>query len=139
MPPSQRSLSVDPPSDRSLGPYPTCGICGDIFQDTYSPIAATITPNSSKRLPFGLRLPCPGRHPYCVNCLSQYIMSKLDPDGNGGAKDRIVAFPIRCPECPVNHWVEGIPDTVATKVLAKDAIELWVSLYIRFYICGYAC
>ncbi|KZP22010.1 hypothetical protein FIBSPDRAFT_787821 [Athelia psychrophila] len=112
-------------SDASATPYPSCGICGDIFQDTYSPMSAAQTANSPKHLSFGLRLPCPGEHPYCVDCISQYISSKLDPDGNGGAKDGRVVFPIRCPECPVDKWTEGIPDTVATKVLAKDILDLW--------------
>lgn len=95
---------------------------------------ATETANSSKRIPFGLRLPCPGKHPYCVNCLSQYISSKLDPDGSGSVKDGRIVFPIRCPECPADKWTEGIPDTVAVKVLAKDIADLWVSS-IRYRLC----
>ncbi|KZP08734.1 hypothetical protein FIBSPDRAFT_802690 [Athelia psychrophila] len=120
-------LSDAPTKKRRLltGPYSTCGICGDVFQHTYSPMTAAQTANSSKRLPFGLRLPCPGKHPYCMNCLSQYISSKLDPDGQGGVKDGRIVFPIRCPECPADKWPEGIPDTIAVKVLTKDTADLW--------------
>ncbi|KAF7979604.1 hypothetical protein HWV62_26402 [Athelia sp. TMB] len=56
---------------------------------------------------------------------SAALPSKLDPDGQGHAKDTHVVFPIRCPECPADKWPQGIPDTVATKVLAKDVMELW--------------
>src|ERR1700691_2595567 len=59
---------------------PSCGICGDSFIETFSPLSASLSANSSTRLPFGLRLPCPNQHSYCVGCLSRYIICKLDPD-----------------------------------------------------------
>lgn len=106
--------------------YPVCGICHDIFQETHSPLSAALSANSSTRLPFGLRFTCPGRHSYCTGCLSQYIISKLDPDGTGGAPDDQIIFPIRCPECPSDQWVDGIPDSVAERILTKDNMVLWV-------------
>lgn len=106
--------------------YPICGICGDAFQDTHSPLLASLSANSSTRLPFGLRLPCPDRHPYCVGCLSQYIVSKLDPDGIGGAPAEQIISPIRCPECPLGQWGDGVQDDVAERVLTRDSIVLWV-------------
>ncbi|KIM87741.1 hypothetical protein PILCRDRAFT_814454 [Piloderma croceum F 1598] len=130
-------LSVDGPTgSTSSGPddftgkglahvYPICGICGDAFQNTHSPLSASLSANSSTRLPFGLHLPCPPQHTYCVNCLSLYIISKLDPDGTGGAPDEQKIFPIRCPECPLDQWTVGIQDDVAERILTRDRITLW--------------
>ena len=106
---------------------PTCGICEDHFQETYSPVSASLTANSSTHLPFGLRLPCPNKHSYCIACLSQYIVSKLDPNGTGRAPEEQIVFPIRCPECPSDEWVNGIQDDIAERILTEDKITLWVS------------
>lgn len=78
------------------------------------------------RLPFGLRLPCPNKHPYCTDCLSKYVTSKLDPDGTGGASEEQIVFPILCPECPSDQWADGIQDGVAERILTKDNMVLWV-------------
>ncbi|KAG6861298.1 hypothetical protein C0995_001852 [Termitomyces sp. Mi166 len=102
-------------------PYPTCNICTEAFILTHSPINAALSANSSNRLPFGLRLPCPKEHPYCISCLTSYIQSKLDPDGLGVGKSSATVFPIRCPECPMIVWPEGIDDDVAQRVLGEDA------------------
>ena len=106
--------------------FPACGICGDTFHETNSPISASLSANSSSRLPFGLRLPCPNQHPYCISCLSQYILTKLDPNGNGGGCVESVVFPIPCPECPIDQWVHGIEDEVAEKILGEKGMILWV-------------
>lgn len=106
--------------------YSECGICGDPFQETHSPQLVSLSANSSARLAFGLRLPCPCRHAYCVGCLSQYIMSKLDPNGTGCAPDDQVVFPIGCPECSSLHWMNGIQDDIAERILSKDNMVLWV-------------
>jgi predicted Zn-ribbon and HTH transcriptional regulator len=105
---------------------PNCGICGDTFQNTHSPLSASLSANSSTRLPFGLRLPCPNQHTYCVGCLSQYIISKLDPEGAGAAPEERIVFPIRCPECPSDLWMDGVQDDIAERILTKDRIALWV-------------
>jgi len=105
--------------------YRTCGICGDTFEDVHSPITASLSANSSKSLPFGLHLPCPKQHTYCVGCFSQYILSKLDPDGTGGAPEDQTVFPIRCPECPPDQWVDGVPDETAKNILTEDGMLLW--------------
>jgi len=34
-------------------------------------------------------------------------------------------FPIRCPECPLDRWVDGIRDDVAERILTRDRIVLW--------------
>ncbi|KAJ7637178.1 hypothetical protein FB45DRAFT_789450 [Roridomyces roridus] len=107
------------------GPYSTCGICMDAFQPTYSPYNASISANSSSRLQFGLRLPCPQQHGYCVGCLTSYIESKLDPDGKGSGNSGIIVFPIRCPECPMTEFMDGISDEVAERVLGPEKMVLW--------------
>ena len=108
----------------STGPsssYPTCGICLDVFVSVHSPYAASLAANSSSRLPYGLRLPCPEDHGYCLSCLTSYIQSKLDGIGT-------IVFPIRCPECPLGEWVNGIPDEVAERVLDGSGMVSWESL-----------
>jgi IBR domain, a half RING-finger domain len=117
----------DPAAKESVSRNPTCGICEDHFQEAYSPLSALLSANSSTHLPFGLQLPCPNKHTYCVSCLSQYITSKLDPLGTGRAPEEQIVFPIRCPECPPDEWADGIQDDVAERILTKDRITLWVS------------
>lgn len=107
-------------------PYPMCDICFEPFQVTNSPISASLTANSSAKLPFGLRLSCPGQHPYCISCLTEYIKGKLDPSGTGDMSTHIIVFPILCPGCPSTHWETGIPDNVAEKVLDAECLSLWV-------------
>ncbi|TRM63510.1 hypothetical protein BD626DRAFT_272723 [Schizophyllum amplum] len=103
-----------------------CGICLDAFQLTYSPITASNSANTSNKLPFGLRLPCPKEHPYCIDCLSSHIKSKLDPNGDGtGNGPSSVVFPIRCPECPNEDWPTGIPDNIAQRVLSEKGMVMW--------------
>lgn len=108
-------------------PYTCCGICMEPFQPTYSPISATTTATSHDRVAFGLFLPCPGSHGYCISCLSTYITSKLDPDEDGGGRMDIVVFPLLCPECSSQQWPQGIEDGVAERVLGEKAMGLWVS------------
>ncbi|RPD65724.1 hypothetical protein L226DRAFT_501257 [Lentinus tigrinus ALCF2SS1-7] len=103
----------------------TCGICMESFQSTHSPVAAAKSANSSSRLQFGTYLPCPQSHGYCISCLNGYIHSKLDPDGIGAASQSTVVFPIRCPECPVAEWPQGIPDALAERVLSEKGMTLW--------------
>ncbi|KAI0702061.1 hypothetical protein C8T65DRAFT_719286 [Cerioporus squamosus] len=94
---------------------PTCGICMEPFQVTHSPVAAARSANSSSRLQFGTHLAMP------------FIarLFKLDPDGTGVASQSTVVFPIRCPECPIAEWPEGIPDALAERVLSEKGMTLW--------------
>ncbi|KIM80225.1 hypothetical protein PILCRDRAFT_822749 [Piloderma croceum F 1598] len=124
-PPGPTLINPDPAAKGSVPRNPTCGICKDHFQETHSPLSASLSANSSTHLPFGLQLPCPNKHSYCVGCLSQYITSKLDPLGTGRAPEEQIVFPIRCPECPLNEWADGIQDDVAERILTKDRIALW--------------
>lgn len=103
-----------------------CDICFEPFQVTHSPISAALTANSSSKLQFGLRLPCPGQHPYCISCLAEYIKGKLDPSGTGDMSTHIIVFPIRCPGCPIAHWEDGVQDDVAVKVLDAESMSVWV-------------
>ncbi|KAJ7695393.1 hypothetical protein B0H17DRAFT_1271880 [Mycena rosella] len=109
---------------RRHGGHPTAickmRICMDPFQSTHSPYAASLSANSSSRLQFGLRLPCPQQHAYCVGCLGSYITGKLE-----GASAGVAVFPIRCPECPVADFIDGIPDDVAERTLGKEKMVLW--------------
>jgi hypothetical protein len=107
-------------------PYPTCGICKELFQVTNSPNHASMSANSSSRLPFGLRLPCPNEHAYCISCMSIYIISKLDPEENGCGNVDNMVFPIHCPECPNEKWADGIPGDVAVRILDENGMLLWV-------------
>jgi hypothetical protein len=122
------AVEISDSSGRGLAHvHPTCGICGELFQLSESPLSTSVSANSEKDLPFGLRLPCPNQHTYCVWCLSQYIISKLDPHGTGAAPEDQTVFPICCPECLPNQWADGVPDIVAERILTKDRMILWVS------------
>jgi hypothetical protein len=105
-----------------------CGICFEPFQVTNSPISACQTANSSSKLQFGLRLPCPEQHPYCISCLAEYIKGKLDPSGNGDMGIDVTVFPIRCPGCTITEWETGIEENVAEKVLDGEHMSNWVRL-----------
>ncbi|KAG5654567.1 hypothetical protein H0H81_000092 [Sphagnurus paluster] len=120
----ESSEEEEPPSLNSI-PYPICGICMEPFLATHSPFAAVLSANSSSRLPFGLRLPCPQEHSYCISCMSSYIQNKLDPDGTGIGKTSAIVFPIRCPECLIDEWPRGIEDDVAQRVLGQDGMVQW--------------
>ncbi|KAI0336752.1 hypothetical protein GY45DRAFT_1315385 [Cubamyces sp. BRFM 1775] len=124
-PPPPYSENIHQEEEVSQPAYPICGICMEPFQATYSPVAAARSANSSSRLQFGTHLPCPMSHSYCISCLNGYINSKLDPEGTGVPSQNSVIFPIRCPECPVAAWPEGIPDEIAEKVLSEKGMVLW--------------
>ncbi|KAA1473977.1 hypothetical protein DENSPDRAFT_840520 [Dentipellis sp. KUC8613] len=118
---SQTNDNQDSPSS----PYETCGICLEPFQPTHSPSTATRSANSSNRVQFGLRLPCPGEHGYCISCMQSYIRSRLDPNDDGSASADAIVFPIPCPECRLADWPNGIQDPVAERVLEDKMIDLW--------------
>ncbi|KAF7323970.1 RBR-type E3 ubiquitin transferase [Mycena kentingensis (nom. inval.)] len=123
----QQSIGVfkkEEDTNVSLSPYAKCGICMDAFQPTFSPYTASLTANSSSRVAFGIRLPCPEQHGYCVDCLTSYIDTKLTPDGKAGVAG-IMVFPIRCPECPKNVFVDGISDEVAARVIGPEKMVHW--------------
>ncbi|KAG6836717.1 putative NRPS-like protein biosynthetic cluster [Arthromyces matolae] len=111
-----------------VSPYPICNICMEAFILTHSPISASLSANSSARLPFGLRLSCPKDHAYCISCLTSYIQSKLDPDGLGVGKSAAPVFPIRCPECPLTIWPIGIDDDIARRFLGEDDMTKWMTI-----------
>lgn len=100
---------------------PTCGICLEGFLMTSNPATVSKGPTSSTRLPFGLCLPCPQEHGYCLGCLKRYLQSKL-AEGKTGT----LIFPIRCPECPVGAW--SFEDQVATKILDDADMVQWVRI-----------
>ncbi|KAF9788557.1 hypothetical protein BJ322DRAFT_1049631 [Thelephora terrestris] len=120
-----KSKQHELPGYSKANPYPMCGICFEPFQATHSPISASLTANSSAKLPFGLRLPCPEQHPFCISCLSEYINGKLDPSGTGSMNTNTLVFPIRCPGCPVTLSETGIEDEVAMKILDEDSMSIW--------------
>ncbi|KAI5887001.1 uncharacterized protein SCHCODRAFT_0237750 [Schizophyllum commune H4-8] len=109
-------------------PEVQCGICFDDMRITNSPIAASASANTSDALPFGLRLPCPAEHQYCITCLTRHIMEKLDPQHNGrGAGADATVFPIPCPGCATEQGAPAaeIPDDVARRILTADDMRLW--------------
>lgn len=105
---------------------PQCGICGQCFLETNSPVVASRSTNSSPKPLFGLRLPCPSRHSYCTPCLSQYIMRKLDVNSKRKIPRGKLAFPIRCPKCPSDAFTKGIQNETAEKVLTNKNLVTWV-------------
>lgn len=122
--PFQLQLILDP--DTPSLPFSICGICFDPFKPTYLPFSASRTATSSSRLPFGLQLPCPSRHEYCLSCLTGHIRSKLDPRDDGRATADVSVFPVRCPECEVKEYEIG--DDVANRVLGGKILSLWVGV-----------
>ncbi|KAH7926264.1 hypothetical protein BV22DRAFT_1009547 [Leucogyrophana mollusca] len=104
---------------------PLCGICYEPFKATHSPVTASQSATSSNRLQFGLCLPCPNQHSYCLSCLASYIQTKLDPEGEGGGNPEVRVFPIKCPECPPTQWEDGISDDIAQRVLSEKNMVLW--------------
>ncbi|EJF63850.1 hypothetical protein DICSQDRAFT_160351 [Dichomitus squalens LYAD-421 SS1] len=118
---------------------PVCGICMEPFQATYSPSAAARSANSSDRIQFGTHLTCPQSHGYCISCLNNYINSKLDPDGSGLGNTNSIVFPIRCPECPINDWPDGLTDEVAQRVLTEEGMTLWHRQKLLDSIPKYYC
>ena len=104
--------------------YPTCGICFDVFLSVHSPYTVSLAANSSARLPYGLRLPCPKDHGYCLPCLTSYILTELEGIGT-------IVFPIKCPECSLDVWEDGIPDEVAERVLGESGMVPWESLSLH--------
>ena len=102
---------------------PTCGICLECVLMTSNPATVSKGPTSSTRLPFGLYLPCPQKHGYCLGCLKSYLQSKL-AEGKTGT----LIFPIRCPECPINAW--SFEDEVAAKILDSADMVQWVCIGI---------
>jgi hypothetical protein len=120
--PAGSNTSTQPPTKTTAGP-PTCGICLESFLITSNPATVSKGPTSSTRLSFGLRIPCPEKHAYCLKCLKSYLQFKL-AEGNTGS----LVFPVRCPECPIDAW--SFEDEVAAKVL--DGVEMvqWVRICV---------
>jgi len=114
------NASTQPATKTVAGP-PTCGICLESFLITANPATVSKGPTSSTRLSFGLRIPCPEKHAYCLKCLRSYLQSKL-ADGSTGS----LVFPIRCPECPIDAW--SFEDEVADKVLDGAEMVQWVRI-----------
>ena len=108
--------------------YQICNICHEQFQDTHSPFSASLAANTSARFPFGLRLPCPEEHTYCISCLTEYIKGKLDPSGSEGANTYTTVFPIPCPDCPIIDWGSGIQDDVVERIFDTESMSVWVYL-----------
>ncbi|KAG8852484.1 hypothetical protein FRB96_008672 [Tulasnella sp. 330] len=104
----------EPPKRRTS----TCGICQEPFYISSDPLLAS---RSKSNEVFGLSFACPGTHKYCLECLTSYVRTKLDPDDetHGGEK-----FAVRCPECPRDEvWRMG--DWTAVKLLDGELLEAW--------------
>ncbi|KAG8898180.1 hypothetical protein FRB99_007624 [Tulasnella sp. 403] len=100
-------------------PKTICGICYSDFLPMDSLRDELSIPPSSQNS-FGVILPCPGRHNYCLVCVAAHIRTKIEDAANG----RSGLPPVRCPECPVQDGWE-VTDDVATKVLNGDLLEQW--------------
>ncbi|KAG8964414.1 hypothetical protein FRC03_001815 [Tulasnella sp. 419] len=98
-----------------------CGICMDPFKPMECPNGEPWPKSDSvdhADLRPGLILPCPGRHRYCMVCISTYIEVELKKGSDGKT-----VFPMRCPECPPRTW--SIPELVAERVLTAEVLEAW--------------
>ncbi|KAJ7598759.1 hypothetical protein C8J56DRAFT_814955 [Mycena floridula] len=122
---SKAAAAISDKKEKFNGPYQKCGICLEPFQVTNNPVRAAVSANVSARIPFGLCLPCPKEHSYCVDCLSTYIQSKIDPNGKGEGSLAAVVFPIPCPECKLLDWPKGIEVDVAERVLTEKGMISW--------------
>ncbi|KAG8934215.1 hypothetical protein FRC02_010385 [Tulasnella sp. 418] len=123
---SEKGFEKGTRSSLPYDPYHQCGICQEPFIKAISPLKASQTATSSSRLTYGLSLECPGKHTYCLDCITRFIRGKLEEAGKSG--DRPV-FPIRCPECPVGVWHMG--DHVAEKTLGGELLGMWHLQKIR--------
>lgn len=95
-----------------------CGICGEGFRKTYNPLEVSLAASgSSDPVLYGLALTCPGKHEYCLSCMTSYVRIKLE--GQSGT-----IFPIRCPECPRDVTWEFY-DELAMVLLGKDLLDAW--------------
>lgn len=95
-----------------------CGICGEGFRKAYNPLEASLSASgSSDPVLYGLSLTCPGKHEYCLSCMTSYVRIKLE--GESGT-----IFPIRCPECPRDVTWE-LYDEMAMVLLGKDLLDAW--------------
>ncbi|CAL1708947.1 unnamed protein product [Somion occarium] len=45
--------------------------------------------------------------------------------GDGSGNPSMVVFPLRCPECSLSEWADGIPDDVAARVLSEKNMTTW--------------
>ncbi|KIO18125.1 hypothetical protein M407DRAFT_32204 [Tulasnella calospora MUT 4182] len=129
---AQKSPSPKPPAVTSH-----CGICFETFQVVDAPreaanlaiyasnagkgkAVATVT-DSSVTSEYGVILTCSKRHGFCIDCLTQYIKSKLQDgiplEGKG--------FPVRCPGCDFKNSRWEADDELAESVLDEETLEFW--------------
>ncbi len=93
-----------------------CGICFDAFTLSPNPrLASQMHSTKSSSASFGMCLPCPGMHNFCLECISEYVRITITG---------LAPFPVRCPECPRDcDW--EIDDETAGVVLDYESIERW--------------
>ncbi|KAG8892494.1 hypothetical protein FRC00_011976, partial [Tulasnella sp. 408] len=146
---SQNSINVfiqapatTTPAQKSPSPIPravtsNCGICFESFQVVAAPreaanlamyasnagkgkAVAAVT-DSSAASEYGVFLDCSKRHGFCIDCLTQYIKSKLQDgiplEGKG--------FPMRCPGCNLKNSQWEADDDLAERVLDEETLEFW--------------
>jgi hypothetical protein len=90
------------------------------------PLQAASNAGGSASVSAGVRLSCIGGHVYCLDCLTQYVLKVIDPDGDGSCQPERLIFPIKCPECPLEDCPDGITDDDAVRALSERPLELWV-------------
>ena len=113
--PSQHSITT---------PYQTCEICFESLLVTYSPISAAILLPSCH----SVSVSCALGTPILRLVLGKYIKEKLYPSGTGDMNTHTLAFPIRCPDCPITQQREAlIRGGIAEKVSDREAISALVS------------
>ncbi|KAG9044140.1 hypothetical protein FS837_008734 [Tulasnella sp. UAMH 9824] len=146
---SQNSINVfiqapatTTPAPKSPSPIPpvvtsNCGICFETFEVVAAPReaanlaiyasnagkgkAVATVPDSSAASEYGVVLDCSKRHAFCIDCLTQYIKSKLQDgiplEGKG--------FPMRCPGCNLKNSRWEADDDLAERVLDEETLEFW--------------
>lgn len=105
---------------------PQCGICMDQVSVSESPLASASRPSASSSTSTGIRLSCLGRHTYCLDCFTKYVLAAIDPQGDGSGQPEKVVFPIPCPECTLEECPTGVTDDDALRSLSFENSNLWV-------------
>ncbi|KAG8951194.1 hypothetical protein FRC04_006676 [Tulasnella sp. 424] len=129
---AQASSTPRPPTVTS-----NCGICFETFQVVAAPReaanlsafasnagkgkAVAPAPDSNAASEYGVLLPCANSHGFCIDCLTQYIKSKL----HSGISLEGRGFPIGCPGCNAKNSRWEVDDDMAERVLDEETLEFW--------------
>lgn len=143
---AQASSTPRPPTVTS-----NCGICFETFQVVAAPReaanlsafasnagkgkAVAAVPDSNAASEYGVLLPCSNSHGFCIDCLTQYIKSKL----HSGISLEGKGFPIGCPGCNAKNSGWEVDDDMAERVLDEETLEFWRRQKLLLSLPGVVC